>query len=470
MSKVAEKIVATASAYVLKVRGERRKTLLDAEPGWFGGPRASEPVRTFTHSRRAPLVVLASFEDGYLTHVGDARKGSSAGSELVKLNMTSLEEIERPINFEDIIERVPNRFKKPLRTIVSNGGLLPPKTLRAVVEVLTDMDGSLGEKLSRMSSSRRELIAALGEREKENLALQKETLSAALEIAGVGTHEILEWTPATIEQASFLDGLPGARVREDVMLHADLATLPGFDAIREAPHIAARTFQAESNPAVRVTVVMANRLPLEEQTGADLIYFNETYRSFVLVQYKALEKGAEDQEFRWADGDQFSGEIARMDELLKELDKVEPDNDPDGFRLNSNPFFLKFCSRIVFNPDDRGMFPGMYLPLGLWKALAQSGRLKGPRKGNLLTYGNVGRKLSGTEFVMLVAGSWVGTTISQSASLEAMIRSVLETGRTVTFAVKRRPPPDPEPILEILPELDQGTSLKPELAVVRVSN
>lgn len=264
--------------------------------------------------------------------------------------------------------------------------------------------------------------------------------------------------------------LGAAKVREDVMLHADLASLPGFAAIREAPHVAVRTFQSETNSAVRVTVVMANRLPLEEQTGADLIYFNETYRSFVLVQYKALEKVEKEHEFRWAAGDQFSSEIARMDKLLEELDKLEPDTDPDGFRFSSNPFFLKFCSRIVFNPDDRGLFPGMYLPLGLWKSLAQSGRLQGPRGGNLLTYNNVGRKLAGSEFVTLVAGSWVGTTISQSASLEVMIRSVLESGRTVTFAVKRNPPPAPAAAAEVLPQLDEGEALTLEEVLVKIRN
>jgi hypothetical protein len=254
------------------------------------------------------------------------------------------------------------------------------------------------------------------------------------------------------------------------MLHADFTSLPGFAAIREAPHIATRTFQSEGNPDVRVTVVMANRLPLEEQTGADLIYYNEAYRAFVLVQYKALEKGTQELEFRWTDGDQFSDEIARMDKLLEELEKSEPDREPDGFRLNGNPFFLKFCSRIVFNPDDQGMFPGMYLPLGLWKRLAQSDRLQGPRGGNVLTYNNVGRRLSGSEFIPLVAGSWVGTTISQSASLEAMIRSVIESGRTVTFAVKRRPPPAPAAVAEVLPELDEGDALTVEEALVKRTN
>jgi len=44
---------------------------------------------------------------------------------------------------------------------------------------------------------------------------------------------------------------------------------------------------------------MANKLPLEEQTGADLIYYNETFSSFVMVQYKAMNPGTEGQEFRW---------------------------------------------------------------------------------------------------------------------------------------------------------------------------
>lgn len=151
--------------------------------------------------------------------------------------------------------------------------------------------------------------------------------------------------------------------------------------------------------------------------------------------------GTEEFEFRWADNDQFSSELKRMDDLLEELSKIEPDADPDGFRFSSNPFFFKFCSRIVFNPDDRGMFPGMYLPHGLWKALAASERLRGARGGNLLTFGNVGRRLSGPEFINLVASSWVGTTITQSKSLSAVIRcsALGQRRRPIHCGVPMRP-------------------------------
>jgi hypothetical protein len=54
-------------------------------------------------------------------------------------------------------------------------------------------------------------------------------------------------------------------------------------------------------------------------------------------------------------------------------------------------------SRVVFNPDDKGI----YLPLDLWKSLHANGRLKGPQGGNVLGFGNVGRKLSNSEFIVL---------------------------------------------------------------------
>ncbi|MGA7804588.1 hypothetical protein [Bradyrhizobium sp.] len=107
-----------------------------------------------------------------------------------------------------------------------------------------------------------------------------------------------------------------------------------------------------------------------------------------------------------------------------------------------HPFFLKFCPRVIFNPNDEGLFKGIYLPLDLWKSLHASGRLKGPKGGNVIGFDNVGRRLSNTEFISLVTNSWVGTTIPQSAELEKVIRSVLETGRTVIFAVKLEPAPD----------------------------
>lgn len=433
-----------ASLYIFRAPTQRRKYLLDhADDGPnFNGYGIGEPVPKFAHSRNAPLIVLASFDDDSLTHVATGRKGLSAGTGLVRLNLTRVEKLASPIPFETLIGLVPSRFRAPLRSALTEGGLLPPKTFSAVVEALRQHDTKLAERLSRLSQTRTEQVRALTPEQRANLALQKETVSVALEVAGLPRDVVLDWSPSSDRPASFLEGLPGAYLREDAMLAADFTNLPGFKAIQGASHIAGITFENPDAPDQRVTVIMANRLPLEEQTGADLIYYNELYRAFVLVQYKAMEKSGDRPEFRWQDGDQFLNEIARMEALLQQIAQCPPDDgEPDGFRLSSNPFFLKFCPRVDFNPDDKGLVKGIYLPLDLWKALNSAGRLTGAAGGKVLSYDNVGRRLTNSEFVMLVGNSWVGTTIPQSSVLEEVIRSVLESGKTVTFAVKRSPPP-----------------------------
>ena len=78
----------------------------------------------------------------------------------------------------------------------------------------------------------------------------------------------------------------------------------------------------------------------------------------------------------------------------------------------------------------------MYVPLDLWHILSRSGKLKGPRDGNAVTFANVGRAMNNTEFINLLSKSWVGTSADQSDYLEPLIREVLMTGKTMTLAVK----------------------------------
>jgi hypothetical protein len=435
----------TSAAYVLKVPKDRREILLEPEYSRYSGDglTVAQPVPQFDHSRRAPLIVFASFTEGAITHIADGRKGASAGTGLVRLNMSDLEPLARPVKFRTLINRSPARVRAHLRKILPAGGKLPPKSLGAVIETLIELEPDLAKRLARFSDRRAELLSRLSPTARMNFAIQKETVATALEIAQIGTEELMTWAPAEGEQRSFLQGLPQAYVREDAMLLADFSNVPGFEAVSALP-FAAKVFQDPENPDIRLTVVMANRLPLEEQTGADLIYYNETYRSFVMVQYKAMDKSSDGPEFRWKPKDQLADEIARMDKILTALNEQPEDGTPRSFRLHANPFFLKLCPRIIFNPDDKGLFRGMYLPLDLWKLLADDPVTKGPRGGRFVNYANVGRRLTNSEFVTLVAGAWVGTTIPQSSLLEKTIRSVLETGKTVTIAVKTQTRRDDE--------------------------
>lgn len=435
--------VGTAGGYILHASPERGKLLVEtaAEPDTWGQQRAAEPVEKFLHSRNSPLVVFCSFKRGSITHLAEGRKGSSAGTGLVRLNISSVHRLRRPVAFDELLSKVAPRARGYVERAFRDGGKLTPTAFKEVVSTLSE-DNSLRDRLRRYSENRRQRIARLTSEERKILALQKEALGTALQIADISTNQLLDWHPPEDRPKSFLDGLPQATVREDSMLLIDHSNVPGFKAFEGVSHVAARTFVSETDSSVRLTVIMANREKLEKHTGADLIYFNEKYRSFIMVQYKAMEKGTIEPEFRWRAGDQFSEELTRMDLMAVELEKMSDDDAVDGFRLHQDPFYLKFCTRIAFNPDDRGLFNGMYLPRTLWHRMVKAGRLKGARKGNVLTYSNADRRFQNREFISLVANSWIGTTIPQSKSIERMIKEILSSGRAVTYAVKRDDPPD----------------------------
>ena len=361
----------------------------------------------------------------------------SAGTGMIRLNLSNLHELTNPIPFTSLVQSVAQKFKVHLQRVFDEGGVLSPKTMTATVAALIAFDNGLTSRFARFSADRAEVLALLSSKEKISLALQKDTLTLALQIGGIDTEEVLDWIPsADGPPQSFLSGLSGTVVREDAMIISDFNQLPGFEVVKDT-NFGVKEFVSLQDPSSRLVVFMANRLPLEQQTGADLIYLNERHNSFVLVQYKAMNKESGEAVFRWKDNDQLAEEISRMDFLQVTLQSFPDDPSPASFRIAQNPFFLKICSRQVLNIDDKGIFPGMYFPLDLWKSLAVDKATLGRNGGRYLTYKNAYRRLTNSEFVMLVAGGWVGTTVPQSAALKRVISLVLETGRTVTFAIKR---------------------------------
>lgn len=424
-----------AAGYVLHVPADRRETLLDAANEY---KTVGEPVIAFDHSRRAPLIVFAAFTGRSITHIAQGEKGrpGSGGTGMIRLNLSDLAQIG-PIRFASVLKRVPARFRRHVQRAFDGGGLLSEKSFPAVVDALLAIHPGLESRLARFSQ--RTAAVRITPRQRANLAVQKDTIAVALKIAGMDPEEVLEWTPGKdIQPESFLAGLPGAVLREDAMLIADFSQLPGFRAVRDYP-FAAKEFVDSRDSRSKLFVFMANRLPLEEQTGADLIYYSETHRSFVLVQYKAMDRTGGQEAFRWRSGDQLAKEVAQMDELHRLLLACPDDPTPVSFRLHHNPFFLKVCKRQIFDLNDKGLLPGMYFPLELWKSMAADPSTRGPRGGRFINYGNAPRRLTNSEFVDLVTGGWIGTTAPQSKVLKRVIDYVIASGRTATFAVKVGP-------------------------------
>jgi hypothetical protein len=419
------------NGYSLKLSPDRQQVLSDCVES---GQRFAQPVPEFTHGRSVPLLCIVVSENNLVTHLGIGRRGIRAGTGMSRLNLDSLMPLQRPINIQVLIDYIPDKFRERASRKLSEGGLFTPKTFESLIEALNDISQEANGIIGRFSRLRADRIARLPENTKVSLAYQKQAVTTALAVAGMNKDDLLEWSPpAEGVPGSFLDGLPNARLREDPMVINDMMKVPGFDLIRTLPYGAA-IFESETE---RLTVVLANRLPLEEQTGADLIYYNETYNSFVMVQYKAMEREDEERDnvFRLPNV-KLEEEIARMDALLEVFHACNPNDNRDGYRLNENPFFIKLCPRVVFEPDTVELVSGMYLPLDYWRLLVIHPSITGPRGGLRVTYGNARRHLTNTEFAALVAKAWIGTNANQSAALAPIIREIVQTGKAVVIAVK----------------------------------
>lgn len=421
--------MARAGSYILHVPETRCELLLDASKEAVS---IGEPVHSFQHGR-APLVVFASFLPGKISHMADGRKGVTAGTGMVRLNLSNLHEFSIPLSFDEILAKTPPRVRASLKRRFEQGGKLAPATHSALIAAIGELAPEVASRLHRLDENRLNFVQRLPGPARDNLAMQKDSVGLALRFASLDPRRVSQWAPPAADEkvGSFLDGLPQARLREDAMIVHDLDTVPGFEVVKNYP-FAARVFHGGG---VRLTVILANKLPLEEQFGTDLIYVNETYRAFVMVQYKAMERSGTKHEFRLPN-EQLSKEIDRMSATQEVLSRLAPDPSRSGFRLNQCPFFLKLCARLHFDPDQSGLFPGMYLPLDYWQRLVSDEATLGVRGGRRITFENVGRRLSESDFVSLVANAWVGTTLRDHFELTDLVREILETGKTVALAVR----------------------------------
>jgi hypothetical protein len=198
----------------------------------------------------------------------------------------------------------------------------------------------------------------------------------------------------------------------------------------KAQRYPARTFQ---NGLTKLTIVLANKLELEKQLGADLIYVNETVGSVVFVQYKMFD--GDDGEKGYRPDEQLSKEIARMDATAIALAKTSVDETCRSYRFGTEAFFLKFCTRLLAHSDE-GHVPGHYIPVGYWKRLVREPRVRGRRGGVIVYPDTLGRSFTATAFTDLVARGWIGTSTFQTQALVPFIKSAMRGRKGIVLAVE----------------------------------
>lgn len=394
----------------------------------------AEPVPEFSHPRHVPLVCFITNVSGNITHIGLGKRGVRAGTDLRRLNIENIFELKKPVSAIEIANTTGSRVKSHLINKINSGGLFPPRSFDEFLSAFLRKIPETNSFLDKYSKSRQLRISSLSKNVKKSLAEQREAVLTAMNIAGIDKSNAQGWDYDEGEKPlSFLDGIAQVRLREDSMIINDLSNIPGFDLIKSTKY-SSSVFE---NDKTRLTVLLANRLPLEELLGTDLIYFNEDFKCFIMVQYKTMEKEGDKFVFRFPNL-QFTEEISRMDSIIQSLKSTKGNGFIHDYRFNENPFFVKICPKLEFAPDNVGLSSGMYMPLDYIKMLETDECIKGERGGKTISYDNVGRYLDNTGFKTIIEGGWIGTNQNQSLLIEKIIKAILENGKTAVLAIKKK--------------------------------
>jgi hypothetical protein len=179
-------------------------------------------------------------------------------------------------------------------------------------------------------------------------------------------------------------------------------------------------------------VITANKRPLERLLGVDLIYFNRTQNSLVMVQYKMMEPAErhrrrviigsyaydelDEQEWLVRIDKQFGDELARMEAFDKDLAPNGP------YRLNSGAFFIRLVKRYASINT-----ASIVLSLGHLNQLIVEGNLNGKRGGLRISYrGLAGHYLRTEPFVELVRSGYIGTRGATTQHFQTLIDAALD--------------------------------------------
>jgi hypothetical protein len=253
-------------------------------------------------------------------------------------------------------------------------------------------------------------------------ALQEDAIQTALRAFGLEADAGATELDMQNEQASAITGVP---VREDTIIQNDARSIPGFSYV--GGDITGRAVFERANG--RLEIITANRQPLEEVFGVDLIYLNLSQKNLVMVQYKMLDRVGSGFDGDWIyrpDGN-LASEVARMDTFSKLAS-----GSTQEYRLNSDVFYLKFVKR-----DGLLTNGSIVTPLEHFKQFINLPGARGPRDGVRISYDSLeGSYMRHGTFIDLMQAGYIGSYADDTQNFQVLIEEVMRNNRSVVAAIQ----------------------------------
>ena len=252
-----------------------------------------------------------------------------------------------------------------------------------------------------------------------NRALQEDAVKSALQVFGLTLRD----AAINIETVG-PTALDRVHIREDAVIEHDARDIPEFT-LTTSDLTGRAVFKKGLE---QLEVITANKRPLEEAFGVDLIYLNAIKRNIVMVQYKMLEPLWEGKDTDWIyrPDAQLETQIARM----KRFSSTQPP-EPHEYRINPQAFYLKFVRRDAFLGKS-----SITMPIDHFDVLRNDPACAGPRGAFRISFNTLdGRYLRQRTFLDLIRSGYIGTHAETTKSLAKLIEWALKNNRAVIAAL-----------------------------------
>ena len=377
------------------------------------------------HAIKLPTLCLLEIQEGDATtcYLATATRKTAVSTFDSRLTIKKLRALQ-PDSLQDLETLITDSRMKHLLSerLPAEGGItnLSPKLSARLVEILAanpENQSALDTVLTLLPRLRRVTNTSWAQEDAIQLAM------AAFGIRGTAIPDQV----VLKRGASSGLGLIGAHLYEDNVVHSDASRLPGFDAI--STDVTGRAvFQKRDE---RLVIYTANKLPLEQMLGVDLIYINETRGNIVMLQYKMLEEDKQTDENRdwlFRPDQQLRDEISRM--RLPECSGSLSD-----YRLSRNPFFFKFVKRKVVDDTNQSFL----VSLDHLNQILAAPETKGPKGGLRVSYEALdGTYLREADMLGLIRSGYIGTHKAETASMATIIQEAAKGNKAVVLAWQQK--------------------------------
>lgn len=392
---------------------------------------------------------LLSFSESTIDYVSLAKKGNQVVTSKNRVEFSSILDVES-ISISEIEAILPGVIQRYfIKASQGIGGAIPPKTWEATIEAVKLLRPRLVSEIDRILSLQRFSGMRFHGRVAEVQIQEREALGISLDIFSgnnkLRNRVLSEWAPpadavsdldeenqSAILRAlpssspSFLSGISARYVQEETAIQHDLYTWP------DGSPVHAGGVSVFEQGGRKLSIIYANRNALEHTLGVDLIYYNEFFELFVLVQYKLMNDEGGVMIYR--PDAQLSIELARMNEFSQTVKSETPLASHEAHRLSDDGFMVKMVPNTGLMPASGELIRGMYLSREYMNFLISPAGPKGPRGGSQITFENAPRYLTNTDFSSLIHAGWIGTRGVGTAVIKEIIQNYYSTGRALLIA------------------------------------